>query len=84
MMGYLLDINSLLSLAWLNHPNHEMAHDWFEKKPNEIWATCLLTELEFVRISSNPKFSPYAVAPDEAHEMLRKMREQSGHQYWGG
>jgi len=83
MMGYLLDINILLSLAWPNHPSHEVAHTWLDRNRNKIWATCLITELGFVRISSNPKFSPHAVSPQEAYELLGKMRRQRGYQFWG-
>jgi uncharacterized protein len=37
------------------------------------WATCLLTQTAFVRLSSNPAIIPGAKSPAEAGEMLRRL-----------
>jgi predicted nucleic acid-binding protein len=48
------DVNVLLSLAWANHPHHQAAHDWFAREASAGWATCLLTQTGFLRLSLNP------------------------------
>jgi uncharacterized protein len=50
----LLDVNVLLSLAWSNHLHHQAAHDWFARNASADWATCLFTQVGFLRLSLNP------------------------------
>jgi hypothetical protein len=59
---YLLDTNLLIALAWPQHIHHAQAHAWFGKTGHQAWATCPITQLGFVRISSNAKIIPAAVA----------------------
>lgn len=77
----LLDVNVLLALAWPNHQHHEAATDWFEKRRLEGWATCAITELGFVRISSNPAFTEEAKSPAEASALLHAICAMSKHRY---
>ncbi len=51
-MKYLLDINVLLAAIWKNHSQHSKAFGWLADKEVVL---CPLTELGFVRISTNPK-----------------------------
>jgi uncharacterized protein len=51
-MIHLLDVNVLLAVIWEEHPHHARAFRWLEGK--EI-AVCPLSELGFIRISTNPK-----------------------------
>jgi len=51
----LLDVNALLALAWPNHQFHDAVVERLERQPASLWATCALTQLGFVRLSSNPK-----------------------------
>ena len=51
-MKYLLDVNALLAAVWSNHSRHTDAFDWLEDKSIVL---CPLTELGFLRISTNPK-----------------------------
>jgi predicted nucleic acid-binding protein len=51
-MKYLLDVNALIAVIWTNHANHAVTQSWIEGK--EL-AVCPLTELGFLRISTNPK-----------------------------
>lgn len=81
MKVHLLDINVLLSLAWPNHQHHGAAHRWFEREGKQRWATCAVTQLGFVRLSSNPAFTAEAVAPREAAELLQRLCEHSGHRF---
>jgi uncharacterized protein len=79
---YLLDVNVLLALAWPNHMHHSEAHDWFQKHRYKGFATCPLTQLGFVRISSNPKFTKDAVPPVTALELLDRLTGLPEHSFW--
>lgn len=82
-MVYLLDINALLALAWPNHPHHHAAIQWLDElNASSGWATCATTQLGFIRISSQPKFSPYHVSPDVASDLLSQWVARPGHAYW--
>ena len=52
MSGTLLDVNVLLALAWPSHAHHEIADEWFLRNRHKGWATCVLTQLAFLRLSS--------------------------------
>ena len=82
MSAVLLDVNALIALAWPQHVHHAAAHRWFASKSRGAWATCAITQLAFVRISSNPKIIPEAVAPRSAHAVLRELIQLPGHAYW--
>jgi toxin-antitoxin system PIN domain toxin len=78
----LLDVNVLLALAWPNHQHHDRAHAWFFGESHHGWVTCSLTELAFVRLSSNPSFTSAAVAPAAAAALLQKLASHDRHQFW--
>ena len=82
MSAALLDVNVLIALAWPQHVHHAAAHRWFDSKSRGAWATCAITQLAFVRISSNPKIIPEAVAPRSAHAVLCELTGLRGHVYW--
>ena len=82
MKPYLLDVNVLLALAWPNHIHHREALQWFQEKGAGGFRTCPLTQTGFVRISSNPAFTPEAVRPSEALELLRRICALPGHEFW--
>lgn len=48
-MTYLLDVSSLLALLWENHVHHSRMMKW---QANEQIAVCPITELGFLRIST--------------------------------
>jgi toxin-antitoxin system PIN domain toxin len=72
-----LDVNVLLALAWPNHPFHKAATA--RMGVGQLWATCALTELGFVRLSSNPVAVPGAVMATEAAMLLSAMTKDLGH-----
>ena len=50
---YLLDVAPLLALLWEGHEHHERAMAWLTKGK---LAVCPVTELGFLRISTQPAF----------------------------
>jgi uncharacterized protein len=79
---YLLDVNVLLALAWPTHLNHRDAHEWFHRRRQSGFATCPLTQLGFVRASSNPKFTKEAATPFSALTLLGRITELKEHVFW--
>ena len=81
MTPSLVDVNVLLALAWPNHQHHQSAHRWFSRLGKQGWATCAITELAFVRLSSNPAFTAEAVTPNEAAALLVRYKAHPGHAF---
>jgi toxin-antitoxin system PIN domain toxin len=79
---HLLDVNLLIALSWPQHVHHAKSHEWFHAVGRKAWATCPLTQVAFIRISSNAKIITDAVSPREAVEVLKKITEVSGHHFW--
>jgi toxin-antitoxin system PIN domain toxin len=77
---YLLDVNVLLALAWPNHQFHAAAIRAVGTKRNR-WATCALTQLGFLRLSSNPAAIADAKSPAECSALLEAMVSDSQHVY---
>jgi len=82
MTAHLLDVNVLLALSWPGHANHSRAQRWFARNAAKGWATCPMVEAGFVRILSNPAFSPRAVSPKEAIHALAINVTHPAHQFW--
>lgn len=78
----LLDVNVLVALAWPTHVHHDRVHGWFARRRAVGWATCALTEVGFVRVSSNRGVIPYAVSPAEAIALLGELTALDGHEFW--
>jgi toxin-antitoxin system PIN domain toxin len=82
MSAFLLDVNVLVALMWPAHEAHERVQQWFGHKSREGWATCPFTQAGFVRIVTNPAFSPDFVAPQEAVKSLEAHLKNPSHQFW--
>lgn len=78
----LLDVNVLIALAWPNHVHHTSARRWFDASSSAGWATTPVTELGFVRVSSNKNVIPDAATPGAALGVLRALCELPGHEFW--
>jgi toxin-antitoxin system PIN domain toxin len=78
----LLDANLLIALAWPEHEAHKKAGNWFAKHSKQGWATCPFTQAAFVRILSNPAFSPKALSPQNAVAVLEANLSLPGHHFW--
>jgi toxin-antitoxin system PIN domain toxin len=76
----LLDINVLLAVAWPNHQFHGSAIRRLSR-PRQHWATCALTQLGFIRLSSNPAVVSRAVTPAQAAELLSQLIRDRLHTY---
>jgi toxin-antitoxin system PIN domain toxin len=77
----LLDVNVLVAVAWPNHQFHAAAKRRLESSADR-WATCAMTELGFVRLSSNPAAIPTAKSPQEAASLLAAMTRDPLHVYF--
>jgi toxin-antitoxin system PIN domain toxin len=76
----LLDVNVLLALAWPNHQFHRAVLSRLERS-TEQWSTCALTQLGFIRLSSNPAVVGLSKSPAEAAALLREVVEDPLHVY---
>lgn len=81
-MVSLLDVNVLVALAWPNHVHHDIARDWFQQQGSDGWATCSITQIGFVRVSSNAHAIGPAKTPREALDFLGLLTRAEGHQFW--
>jgi toxin-antitoxin system PIN domain toxin len=79
MKVLLLDANVLLALAWPHHPFHQRAIARLARRERARWATCLLTQAAFVRLSSNPAIIPGAKSPAEAGYLLGELTDDPNH-----
>lgn len=77
----LLDVNTLVALAWDSHVHHASARAWFAQRSASGWATCPITESGFVRVSSNPKVLPVAISVEAARQVLTGLRAAKGHRF---
>lgn len=80
MTDALLDVNVLLAVAWPNHQFHAAARAWLTAHEAR-WCTCAVTQLGFVRLSSNPAFTDQATTPHEASRLLEAMCHHSHHRF---
>jgi hypothetical protein len=78
----LLDVNVLVAIAWPEHTLHSLAVEWFDRRADEGWATCSLTESGFLRVSANPAVVGDAVRPRESAALLRRLRKVGSHHFF--
>jgi toxin-antitoxin system PIN domain toxin len=81
-VAFLLDVNVLIATAWPTHQAHQKVQEWIGCHAKEGWASCPFTETAFVRILSNPAFSPSAVTPADALALLRANLQHPAHRFW--
>ncbi|MBI4903310.1 MAG: PIN domain-containing protein [Acidobacteria bacterium] len=74
----LADVSVLVAAGWPNHQFHRIAVDSLARPSR--WATCALTELGFVRISSNPAINPsLVIKPATAEKAFGEMKRSRRH-----
>jgi toxin-antitoxin system PIN domain toxin len=80
--SFLLDANVLIAMAWPTHSAHAKVEEWLSRHAHVEWATCPLTQTAFVRIISNPSFSPDALTPGDAVTLLQAYLSHAAHKFW--
>ena len=82
-MKALLDVNVLVALAWEKHLFHSAANRWMEKYERMGWATCAITQIGFIRLSSQTSiFGDQAKTPEEARLLLAQYISRENHVYF--
>jgi uncharacterized protein len=79
---WLLDANLLIALTHVSHVHHGEAHAWLAQVGLRRWASCALTQLAFVRLTSNPRVVGDTISPAQAMQALGSMTAQALHEYW--
>jgi uncharacterized protein len=79
---WLLDANVLIALTQSAHVHHSEAHAWFSRCPDRHWATCAITQLAFLRLTSNPNVVGEKISPAQAMQALITLTDQAQHVYW--
>ena len=77
----LLDVNALMALGWPNHQNHRAVVTRLDRRPAPEWATCALTQLGFVRLSSNPAVVGVRRTPAQVVAVLASLVADRRHRY---
>lgn len=80
MSRALLDVNILLALLTDEHVHTQAARSWFATNAHSGWATCVLTQAGFVRISAQNRELRTTVA--QAQETLETACAAPEHQFW--
>jgi uncharacterized protein len=76
----LIDVYVLIALAWPSHQFHAVATRRLNV-PHQRWPTCAITQLGFIRVSSNPAAVPHPVSPPAAVALLAEMALDPLHTY---
>ena len=80
--GTLLDVNVLIALTEPRHDDFETAQEWFRSSGKDNWGVCPLTEIGFVRITTNPSFRPGPRTREKANSILKGLADRPGYRYW--
>ena len=78
----LLDVNVLIALTSIEHPQYAAAQKWFDSLVNEEWGICPLTEAGYVRIVTNPASGPIVRTVAQAAAILGDLAQRKGYRYW--
>ncbi len=78
----LLDVNVLIALSEPGHEFFQKAQEWFISSGKDDWGVCPLTEIGFIRITTNPSFFPGPRTHEEATVILAEFANRPGYRYW--
>ncbi len=78
----LLDVNVLIALLEPGHEFFQRAQEWFRSSGKDNWGVCPLTEIGFVRITTNPSFFPGPRTHEQATVILAELADRPGYRYW--
>jgi len=73
---YLLDVNALVALGFVNHEFHDRVALWVQSQNSATFATCSITELGFVRVLTQAPAYGFTVA--QARTLLLRMKDAAG------
>ena len=72
-MTYLLDVNALVALGFINHEFHDRVAYWIQSLALRHLATCSITELGFVRVLAQAPAYGFTVA--QARTLLLRLKQ---------
>lgn len=72
-MTYLLDVNALVALGFLQHEFHRRVAAWVESTQPLLLATCSITELGFVRVLAQAP--AYGLTVADARTLLLRLKQ---------
>jgi predicted nucleic acid-binding protein len=70
---YLLDVNALVALGFINHEFHDRVASWVQARNSPNLASCSITELGFVRVLAQAPAYGFTVA--QARTLLLRLKE---------
>lgn len=76
-MTYLLDVNALVALGFVNHEFHNRIASWMRAQQFPKLATCSITELGFVRVLAQAPAYGFTVA--QARALLLQLKQPNGY-----
>lgn len=80
-MIHLLDVNVLVALGSPEHIHHAATRRWFLRHREQGWATCLVTQSGFVRVTSRSSAGVNR-RPEVAIEFLHRATQDAQHHWW--
>ena len=72
-MIYLLDVNALVALGFINHEFHGRVAAWIQSHDSPKFATCSITELGFVRVLAQAPAYGFTVI--QSRTLLLRLKE---------
>lgn len=79
-MTYLLDVNALVALGFMEHEFHSRVAKWVARaKEPPVLATCPITELGFVRVLAQAAVYGFTVA--QARTLLMRLKTSKSPQF---
>jgi predicted nucleic acid-binding protein len=72
-MTYLLHVNALVALGFMNHEFHDRLASWVQSADSLNLASCSITELGFVRVLAQAPAYGFTVA--QARTLLLRLKE---------
>ncbi len=72
-MIYLLDVNALVALGFINHEFHSRVASWLQSNSSAQLASCSITELGFLRVLAQAPAYEFTVA--QARTLLLRLKE---------
>ncbi|MCU0755186.1 MAG: hypothetical protein MUE46_08700 [Xanthomonadales bacterium] len=73
----LLDVNALVALGWEQHEHHAAVLGRLHVR--QAWASCAITQLGFIRISSIPGLFHVSLTPAQAADVLAGLLADAQH-----